>query len=96
MAPVRLLRKVNTVPQIRKKKEQKKMPILFAFLFSVLVAMLLLAGQTYVAPKFSQLQSVQASYAGNVAVTAGFIFIALFIAAIFFSFIGEKQALPGA
>jgi hypothetical protein len=69
------------------------MPILLVLILSVLVAMGLLAGQTYVAPKFSQLQSVQASYAGNVAVTAVFIFIALFIAAILFSVVGEKPSL---
>ena len=63
---------------------------------AVLVAMGLLAGQTYVTPKFSQLQSAQASYAGNVAVTAGFIFLALLIAGMLLSAVGEKAALPSA
>ena len=49
-------------------------------ILSILVAMGLLAGQTYVTPKFSQLQSIQAQYAGNVAITATFIFVALLLA----------------
>ena len=57
------------------------MEVVLILILSVLVAMGLLAGQQYVAPKFSQLQSVQASYAGNVAVTAVFIFVSLFVAA---------------
>lgn len=54
---------------------------------AVLVAMGLLAGQQYVTPKFAQLQSAQATYAGNVAVTAGFIFVALIIAATLISLV---------
>jgi len=50
---------------------------LLLFVLAVLVAMGLLAGQTYVTPRFAQLQSAQAQYAGNVAITAGFIFVAL-------------------
>ena len=69
------------------------MPVVLMLILAVLVAMGLLAGQTYVAPKFSQLQSVQASYAGNVAITAGFIFISLFIAAFLMSMIDEKPSL---
>jgi Ni,Fe-hydrogenase I cytochrome b subunit len=57
---------------------------------SVLVAMGLLAGQTYVTPRFAQLQSAQASYAGNVAVTAGFIFVALIIAGMLLHVVDKK------
>ncbi len=63
---------------------------------SVLVAMGLLAGQQYVAPKFEQLQSAQATYAGNVAVTAGFIFVSLIIAAMLMSLVGERASIPKA
>lgn len=69
------------------------MPFLLMFVFAILVAMGLLAGQTYVAPKFSQLQSVQASYAGNVAITAAFIFISLFVAAFLLSAVDQKPTL---
>lgn len=69
------------------------MPVVLMLILAVLVAMGLLAGQTYVAPKFSQLKSVQASYAGNVAVTAVFIFVSLFVAALLMSMIGEKPSL---
>ena len=61
---------------------------------SILVAMGLLAGQQYVAPHFSQLQNLQASYAGNVAVTALFIFFALIIGGFLISMI-DKDAAPG-
>jgi hypothetical protein len=63
--------------------------ILLAIL-SALVAMGLLAGQTYVTPKFAQLQSVQASYAGNVLVTASFIFIALILGGMILHVIDKK------
>ena len=66
------------------------MEVVLMLIFAVLVAMGLLAGQTYVAPKFSQLKSVQASYAGNVAITAVFIFISLFIAAFLLSMVDKK------
>ena len=72
------------------------METVLMFVFAILVAMGLLAGQKYVAPRFSQLQSVQASYAGNVAVTALFIFVSLFIAAFVLSLAGEKKALSAA
>jgi Ni,Fe-hydrogenase I cytochrome b subunit len=58
---------------------------------AVLVAMGLLAGQTYVTPKFAQLQSAQASYAGNVAVTAGFIFVALIVAGMLLHLVDGKR-----
>jgi len=63
------------------------------FVLAVLVAMGLLAGQQYVSPKFSQLQSVQASYAGNVAVTAGFIFLALIIGGMLLSLVSSKATV---
>ena len=69
---------------------------ILALVLAVLVAMGLLAGQQYVTPKFSQIQSAQASYAGNVAVTAGFIFVALILAGMVLSFVGEKPSLPSA
>lgn len=52
---------------------------------AVLVAMGLLAGQQYVTPRFAKLQSVQASYAGHVGVTALFIFVSIVIAAMLIS-----------
>jgi hypothetical protein len=59
--------------------EGENMEWLLLLVFSVLLAMALLAGQSYVSPRFAQLQSIQASYAGNVAVTAGFLFLAILI-----------------
>jgi hypothetical protein len=61
------------------------------FILAVLVAMGLLAGQQYVAPKFSQLQSLQANYAGNVFVTALFIFIALVAGGLILNAIDKKD-----
>jgi ABC-type transport system involved in cytochrome c biogenesis permease subunit len=63
------------------------------FVLAILVAMGLLAGQQYVAPKFSQLQSLQASYAGNVFVTALFIFSALIIGGFVLSIVGKKATV---
>jgi Ni,Fe-hydrogenase I cytochrome b subunit len=63
---------------------------LLLFILSILVAMGLLAGQTYVTPKFSQLQSVQAQYAGNVAITATFIFVALLLAGMALHLVDKK------
>lgn len=63
------------------------------FVLAILVAMGLLAGQQYVAPKFSQLQSLQASYAGNVFVTALFIFAALIIGGFVLSIVGKKATV---
>lgn len=63
--------------------------ILLAVL-SILVAMGLLAGQSYVAPHFSQLQSLQATYAGNVAVTALFIFLALIVGGFLIHMVDKK------
>jgi len=60
---------------------------------SVLVAMGLLAGQQYVTPKFAKLQTAQANYAGHVGVTALFIFVALILAAMVLSVVGEKPNL---
>jgi Ni,Fe-hydrogenase I cytochrome b subunit len=60
------------------------------FILSVLVAMGLLAGQTYVTPKFAQLQSAQAQYAGSVLVTAGFIFFSLLIAGMALHLVDKK------
>jgi Ni,Fe-hydrogenase I cytochrome b subunit len=74
--------------------EKKTMAWILLFVLSVLVAMGLLAGQQYVAPKFSQLQSLQATYAGNVAVTAGFIFLALIIGGMLLAFVDKKASLP--
>ena len=64
------------------------------FVLSILVAMGLLAGQQYVAPKFSQLQNLQASYAGNVFVTALFIFVALILGAFLLHFIDRRVSSP--
>lgn len=72
------------------------MPWILLFILSVLVAMGLLAGQTYVAPKFSQLQSLQANYAGNVFVTALFIFAALVIGGLLLSAVDGGKASPAA
>jgi len=67
------------------------------FVLSILVAMGLLAGQQYVAPKFSQLQSLQATYAGNVFVTALFIFAALIIGGMLLHFVDKRAgAVPTA
>lgn len=63
------------------------------FVLAVLVSMGLLAGQQYVAPKFSQLQSLQATYAGNVFVTALFIFSALIIGGLVLSIVGKKATV---
>jgi hypothetical protein len=57
---------------------------------AILVAMGLLAGQTYVAPNFAQVQSLQASYAGNVAVTAAFIFVAMIIGGFLLSMVTRE------
>jgi phosphotransferase system glucose/maltose/N-acetylglucosamine-specific IIC component len=67
------------------------------FVLAILVAMGLLAGQTYITPKFSQLQSAQAQYAGNVLVTAIFIFFALIIAGMALHLVDKKvPAVPTA
>jgi hypothetical protein len=63
------------------------------FVLAILVAMGLLAGQQYVAPKFSQLQSLQASYAGNVFVTALFVFGALIVGGFLLSVVGKKATV---
>jgi hypothetical protein len=67
---------------------------LLLIIFSVVVAMLFLAGQQYVAPKFSQLQSAQATYAGNVGVTALFFLGAILIAAFLMSLVGLGRSAP--
>lgn len=70
------------------------MPWLLLLIFSVVVSMLFLAGQQYVAPRFSQLQSAQASYAGNVGVTALFFFVSILIAAFILSLVGLGKSAP--
>ncbi len=65
---------------------------LLLLVLAILVAMGLLAGQQYVSPKFAQLQSLQASYAGNVAVTAGFIFLALLVAGFLLHMVDKSAA----
>jgi hypothetical protein len=69
------------------------MDFLLLAILAIIVSMLLLAGQTYVTPKFSQIASAQASYAGNVGVTAAFIFLALIIAGFVMHLVDSK--LPG-
>jgi hypothetical protein len=66
------------------------------FILSILVAMGLMAGQKYVAPRFSKLQSLQANYAGNVAITALFIFFALLIAGFLLHMVDKRgtSAVP--
>lgn len=66
------------------------------FILSILVAMGLLAGQQYVAPKFSQFQTLQATYAGNVFVTALFIFVALIIGGALLHFVDKRAGTPSA
>jgi len=64
---------------------------------AVLVAMGLLAGQKYATPRFAKLQTVQATYAGNVAVTAAFIFVSLLIAGALLHMVDKRAAaIPGA
>jgi len=63
------------------------------FVLAILVAMGLLAGQQYVAPKFTQFKTLQATYAGNVFVTALFIFAALLIGGFLLSIVGQKTTV---
>ena len=67
------------------------MPWLLLLIFGVVVSMLYLAGQQYIAPKFSQLQSAQATYAGTVAVTAIFFIGAILLAGALFALVGIKE-----
>jgi len=59
-------------------------------ILAILVAMGLLAGQTYVAPKFSQFKTLQATYAGNIAVTALFIFAAMLVGGFLLSMVTKE------
>ena len=73
------------------------MAFFLLFVLSVLVAIGLLAGQQYVAPKFSQFQTLQATYAGNVLVTAAFIFVALLVGGMLLHFVDKRaSAVPSA
>ena len=62
------------------------------FILALIVSMALLAGQTYVTPRFAQLQSAQASYAGSVIVTALFIFLALLLGGMLLHIIDKRGA----
>jgi Ni,Fe-hydrogenase I cytochrome b subunit len=73
------------------------MEFFLLFVLAVLVAMGLLAGQEYVAPKFAQFQTLQATYAGNVLVTASFIFVALLLGGMVLHFVDKRvSATPRA
>jgi hypothetical protein len=66
---------------------------LLLFVLSLIVAMALLAGQSYVTPQFAQLQSAQAGYAGNVLVTALFIFLALLVGGMLLHLVDKKAPI---
>jgi hypothetical protein len=90
-------RNLNFKAQIA--QEKIKMEWILLFILAILVAMGLLAGQQYVAPRFSQLQSLQANYAGNVFVTALFIFAALVIGGLVLNIVDKEDypnSLPSA